>query len=97
MSLGIADIYTSSTRDDASAIELVHRALDLGVTLLDTANIYGDSEVKVGKALSGRRDRVVLATKFGIVGATGAKNRSVDGTPENVRTACEASLERLDV
>ena len=67
MSIGIADVYTSSVRDDGKAVELIHRALDLGTDFLDTANIYGDSEVKVGKALVGRRDGVVLATKFGIV------------------------------
>ncbi|HWY23462.1 MAG TPA: aldo/keto reductase, partial [Nevskia sp.] len=69
MSLGIADIYSSSLKDEASAIDLIHRALDLGTTLLDTANIYGDSEIKVGKALKGRRDQAILATKFGISGA----------------------------
>ena len=67
MSLGIADIYTSSVRDDDAAVALIRRALDLGVTFLDTADIYGDSEVKVGKAIKGRRADVVLATKFGFV------------------------------
>src|SRR5262245_64085013 len=84
MSLGIADVYTSSVRDDDSAVALIHRAIDLGATFLDTANTYGDSELKVGKALKGRRDRVVLATKFGIV----REARGVDGRPENVRRAC---------
>ena len=65
MSLGIEDTYSSSVRDDDDAISLIHRALDLGVTFLDTANVYGDSELKVGKALKGRRDGVQLATKFG--------------------------------
>ena len=67
MSLGIADIYTSSVRDDEAAVALIRRALDLGVTFLDTADVYGDSEVKVGKAIKGRRADVVLATKFGFV------------------------------
>src|SRR5882724_9657793 len=67
MSIGIADVYTSSVQDDSNAVELIHRALELGLDFLDTANIYGDSEIKVGKALLGRRDSVVLATKFGIV------------------------------
>ena len=54
MSIGIADVYTSSVQDDAKAAELIRRALDLGVNFLDTANIYGDSEIKVGEALRGR-------------------------------------------
>src|SRR5215472_5969715 len=56
MSIGIADVYSSSIRDDGKAVELIHRALDLGSTFLDTANIYGDSEAKIGKALVGRHD-----------------------------------------
>ena len=67
MSIGIAEVYTSSSLSESDAIALVHRALDLGINFLDTANIYGDSEFKVGKALRGRREGVVLATKFGIV------------------------------
>jgi aryl-alcohol dehydrogenase-like predicted oxidoreductase len=97
MSIGIADVYTSSVQDDSKAVELIHRALDLGMNFLDTANIYGDSEVKVGKALVGRRDSVVLATKFGIVMGSDIQNRGVDGTPENARRACDRSLQRLGV
>jgi aryl-alcohol dehydrogenase-like predicted oxidoreductase len=97
MSLGIADVYTSSVQDDRKAVELIHRALDLGVNFLDTANIYGDSEIKVGKALRGRRDAAVLATKFGIVPDSPGQERSVDGTPANVRRACDQSLSRLGV
>jgi aryl-alcohol dehydrogenase-like predicted oxidoreductase len=97
MSIGIADVYTSSVQDDRKAIELIHRALDLGLTFLDTANIYGDSEIKVGKALRGRRDSVVLATKFGIVMDSPVQDRGVDGTPENARRACHKSLQRLGV
>jgi aryl-alcohol dehydrogenase-like predicted oxidoreductase len=97
MSIGIADVYTSSVRDDGKAVELIHRALDLGTNFLDTANIYGDSEVKVGKALAGRRDSAVLATKFGIVLGAGPQDRGIDGTPENVRRACDKSLQRLGV
>ncbi len=67
MSIGIADVYTSSVHDDDAAIALIHRALDLGITLLDTADIYGVSELQVGKALRGRRKDAVLATKFGFV------------------------------
>jgi aryl-alcohol dehydrogenase-like predicted oxidoreductase len=97
MSIGIADVYTSSVRDDVKAVELIHRALDLGTNFLDTANIYGDSETKVGKALVGRRDGVVLATKFGIVLGASPQDRGIDGTPENVRRACDKSLQRLAV
>jgi aryl-alcohol dehydrogenase-like predicted oxidoreductase len=97
MSIGIADVYTSSVQDDVKAVELIHRALDLGINFLDTANIYGDSEIKVGKALRGRRDGVVLATKFGIVMGSDVQNRGVDGSPENVRRACNESLKRLAV
>lgn len=67
MSIGIADTYTSSVRDDEAAVALIHRALDLGVTFVDTADIYGVSEIQVGKALKERRNSVVLATKFGFV------------------------------
>src|SRR5690242_5114075 len=66
MSLGIADVYTSSVQDDA-AVALIERALDLGMTFLDTADIYGDSELKVAKAIKSRRASVILATKFGFV------------------------------
>jgi aryl-alcohol dehydrogenase-like predicted oxidoreductase len=97
MSIGIADVYTSSVQDDTNAIELIHRALDLGINFLDTANIYGDSEIKVGKALLGRRNSVVLATKFGIVTSSPVQDRGVDGTPENARRACDQSLQRLGV
>src|SRR3954463_4136478 len=97
MSIGIADVYTSSAQDEAKAVELVRRALDLGINFLDTANIYGDSEIKVGKALQDRRDDVVLATKFGIVTDSPAQSRGVDGSPENARRACDLSLKRLGV
>jgi aryl-alcohol dehydrogenase-like predicted oxidoreductase len=97
MSMGIAGTYTSSVRDDTDAIALIHSALDLGITLLDTADIYGDSERQVGKAIKGRRDEVVLATKFGFTTGIGADKRPIDGSPQYVRKACEASLERLGV
>lgn len=98
MSIGIADVYTSSAQDDTKAVELIHRALDLGVNFLDTANIYGDSEVKVGKALIGcRRDNIILATKFGIVPDSPVQTRGVDGSPENARRSCDQSLKRLGV
>jgi len=97
MSIGLNEVYSSSLQDEQSAIELVQRALDLGVTLIDTANVYGDSEIKVGKALKGRRDRAVLATKFGITGTTVGKTSGVSGRPEYVRQCAEESLKRLGV
>jgi aryl-alcohol dehydrogenase-like predicted oxidoreductase len=97
MSIGIADTYTSSVRDEAAAVALIHRALELGVTLLDTADIYGTSEQYVGKALAGRRDGVVLATKFGFVRPKPGAAREIDGSPRHAREACEASLRRLGV
>ena len=62
MSIGIADTYTSSVRSDDDAVALIHHALKLGIAMLDTADIYGNSERQVGKALAGRRDRALLAT-----------------------------------
>ena len=97
MSIGLADVYTSSAQSEADAIALVRRALDLGINFLDTANIYGDSEIKIGKALKGRRDGVVLATKFGIVRGSSYQNRAVNGSPENAQRACDLSLQRLGV
>lgn len=97
MSLGLGDIYSSGARDEAGAVRLIRRALDLGVTMLDTANIYGDSEAKVGKALKGRRENVVVATKFGIVSDSDVPvaREGVNGRPEYVRQQCETSLRRL--
>lgn len=100
MSIGIADVYTSSVQDDDAAVALIHRALDSGINFLDTADIYGQSEVQVGKALKGHRDDYVVATKFAITSAVGgdrAKGRVVDGRPEYVRQACDASLTRLQI
>jgi aryl-alcohol dehydrogenase-like predicted oxidoreductase len=97
MSIGIASTYTSSVRNDDEAVALIHRALELGITLLDTADIYGDSERQVGKAIRDRRDKVFLATKFGFTGAVGAKDRGVDGSAAYVRKACESSLRKLGV
>src|SRR3954469_17686899 len=97
MSIGIADVYTSSVRDDDAAVALIHRALDLGITLLDTADIYGVSEIQVGKALKGRREGAILATKFGFVANQPRTDRFLNGWPERVRRACDASLQRLGV
>ena len=102
MSIGIADVYTSSTRDDEAAIALIRRALDLGITMLDTADIYGTSETLVGRAIAGRREQVVVATKFGFVsdearGLGSNEGPAIDGRPERVREACDASLGRLGI
>src|SRR6266566_2673225 len=78
--------------------DVIRRAIDLGATLLDTADAYGPSEQAVGNAIAGRRDEVVLATKFGIISPPRAGRPAVvDGTPEYVRSACEESLRRLGV
>jgi len=97
MSLGIGEIYSSGIDSDDAAIGLIRRALDVGVTFLDTADIYGDSELKVGRAIHGRRDQVVLATKFGFVQTQIGEQERIDGRPEYVREACDRSLRRLGV
>jgi aryl-alcohol dehydrogenase-like predicted oxidoreductase len=83
--------------DDAESIRTIHRALDLGVTHIDTAEIYGPfhSEEIAGKAIKGRRDEVVVATKFGLVSHSGRQGRVIDSSPANVRAAIEGSLKRL--
>jgi aryl-alcohol dehydrogenase-like predicted oxidoreductase len=83
--------------DDAESIRTIHRALDLGVTHIDTAEIYGPfhSEEIVGEAIKGRRDEVVVATKFGLVSHSGRQGRVIDSSPTNVRAAIEGSLKRL--
>lgn len=98
MSLGIADVYTSSLKGEDDAVALIRRALDLGVTMLDTANVYGDSETKVGAALAGRRRDAVLATKFGIVmGNQGFASEGANGNPDYLRRCLDESLQRLKV
>jgi aryl-alcohol dehydrogenase-like predicted oxidoreductase len=98
--MSMSDSYgADSSRDEQESIATIHRALDLGITLLDTADIYGPhtNEELVGRAIQGRRAEVVLATKFGFVGGRDPKGRSVSGKPDYVRSACEASLKRLGV
>jgi aryl-alcohol dehydrogenase-like predicted oxidoreductase len=87
------------TGDEVESIATVHRALELGITFLDTADMYGPftNEKLVGKAIEGRRDEVVLATKFGNVRGENGERLGISGDPDYVRRACDASLERLGV
>lgn len=95
--MGMSHGYTGAGNDDAESIRTIHRAIELGVTFIDTAEIYGPyvNEELVGQALKGRRDEVVLATKFGLVSHAGAGAWNLDSSPANIRTAVEGSLRRL--
>ncbi|MFD6425925.1 aldo/keto reductase [Streptomyces sp. NPDC060198] len=94
--MGMSHGYTGAGTDDAESIRTVHRALELGVTFVDTAEVYGPytNEELVGRALRGHRDQVVLATKFGLISHTGRQG-GPDSSPANVRAAVEGSLRRL--
>jgi aryl-alcohol dehydrogenase-like predicted oxidoreductase len=95
--MGMSEFY--GQRDDAESIATIHRALELGVTLLDTADMYGPytNEELVGRALVGKRDRVIVATKFGLVRGPKPQDRGIDGSPAHVRKSIEGSLRRLGV
>jgi aryl-alcohol dehydrogenase-like predicted oxidoreductase len=95
--MSMAGYYNIGAGSDAESIRTIHRALDLGVTHLDTAEIYGPytNEELVGRAIKGRRDQVVLATKFGLVSHAGGGPGALDSSPGNVRAAVEGSLKRL--
>ena len=95
--MGMSDFYGPASEDEA--IATIHQRIDRGIDFIDTADIYGPftNEQLVGRALRGRRDRVVLATKFGNVRSADGKFLGIDGRPEYVRQACDASLQRLGV
>ena len=95
--MGMSEFYGRG--DEAESIATIHRAIDLGVNFLDTADMYGmgRNEELVGRALRGRREQVILATKFGNVRGPNGEFLGVNGRPEYVREACEASLRRLGV
>jgi len=95
--MGMSEFY--GTGDEDESIRTIHRALDLGVTFLDTADMYGPftNEELVGRAIAGRRDGVVLATKFGNVRGPNGERLGISGTPDYVHEACDASLRRLGV
>ena len=95
--MGMSEFYGHG--DEEESVATIHRALDLGVTFLDTADMYGPyrNEELVGRAIAGRRDEVVLATKFGIVRGPEPTDRSIRGDAGYVKQACEASLTRLGV
>src|SRR3979411_2523034 len=95
--MGMSAYYTGAGSDDAESIRTIQRALDLGITFVDTAEVYGpySNEELVGRALAGRRHEVVLASKFGLISHRKGDAPAVDSSPENIRVAIEGSLKRL--
>ena len=95
--MGMSAYYTGAGTDDSESVRTIQRALDLGIAFIDTAEVYGPytNEQLVGRALAGRRDQVVLATKFGLISHRRGDALMVDGHPENIRAAIEGSLKRL--
>src|SRR5260370_19039698 len=98
--MGMSAFYGGANADDEESVRTIHRALDLGITFIDTAEAYGPyrNEELVGRAIAGRRDQVVVATKFGTISRRdGAERRGLDSRPKNVRFAAEGSLRRLGI
>src|SRR5208282_6004684 len=95
--MGMSEFY--GPRNEEESVATIHLALDLGVNFLDTADMYGTghNEELVGKGIKGRRNDIVLATKFGNVRGPGGSFQGINGRPEYVRSACEASLRRLNI
>jgi aryl-alcohol dehydrogenase-like predicted oxidoreductase len=95
--MGMSAYYTGAQADDAESIRTIHRALDLGVTFFDTAEGYGPyvNEELLGRALGNHRDKVVVATKWGLIRHTTDGQRGIDGSPTNLRLAIDGSLKRL--
>src|SRR6202171_2977593 len=95
--MGMSAYYTGAGSDDAESIRTIHRALDLGINFIDTAEVYGPytNEELVGRALAGRRSDVILATKFGLISHRNGDALAVDSNPQNIRIAIEGSLKRI--
>jgi aryl-alcohol dehydrogenase-like predicted oxidoreductase len=95
--MGMSAYYTGAGSDDGESIRTIHRALELGINFIDTAEVYGPyaNEELVGRALAGRRNEVVLATKFGLISHRKGDALTLDSSPENIRIAIEGSLKRL--
>jgi len=95
--MGMSAFYAGAGSDDGESVRTIQRALELGIDFIDTAEMYGPyvNEELVGRAIAGRRDEYVVASKFGILSHPGGGKRRIDGSPENVRTAIEGSLRRL--
>ncbi len=95
--MGMSAFYAGAGSDDEESVRTIHRALELGIDFIDTAEMYGPytNEELVGRAIAGRRDEFVVASKFGIISHRHGGERRIDGSPQNLRTAIEGSLQRL--
>jgi aryl-alcohol dehydrogenase-like predicted oxidoreductase len=95
--MGMSAFYAGAGSDDEESVRTIHRARELGIDFIDTAEMYGPytNEELVGRAIAGRRDEFVVASKFGILSHRHGGKRRIDGSPENLRTAIEGSLQRL--